>query len=143
MTNTTTEEGSLSQKELKRLDKAVDRGAALLDKKKPGWWKQIVFKNLDMGDSCRCVLGQVYERDAKPARGDVVSGYWWDVSGYWWALEEGPLLGVNAEHYGFDVPNYDYEDDFTQGYKHLRARWMDKVRERKAAAKAAKPKVDA
>jgi len=38
----------------------VERGAALLDAKQPGWAPRIDLPTLDMGDCDHCVLGQVY-----------------------------------------------------------------------------------
>lgn len=38
----------------------VTRGAALLDKVRPGWHHEIKVGTLDLADSCRCVLGQIY-----------------------------------------------------------------------------------
>lgn len=38
----------------------VARGAALLDAKCPGWWRNIALGKLQMASSCDCVLGQVF-----------------------------------------------------------------------------------
>jgi hypothetical protein len=38
----------------------VARGAALLDEQESGWAEQIDLSRLDMGDGCRCVLGQLW-----------------------------------------------------------------------------------
>ena len=45
------------------LRQRVERGAALLDKKRrsPAWRKRINLDEFDIGDPCNCVLGQVYE----------------------------------------------------------------------------------
>lgn len=37
----------------------VQRGAALLDEKRPGWWREIDLGRLDIGSSCNCVGGQL------------------------------------------------------------------------------------
>lgn len=39
---------------------AARSGAALLDKKEPGWKDKIDLAKLDLADGCLCVLGQVY-----------------------------------------------------------------------------------
>lgn len=41
----------------------VQRGAALLDEKLPGWADQIDLDTLQMADGCRCVLGQIGGRE--------------------------------------------------------------------------------
>ncbi len=40
---------------------AVSRGAALLDKERPGWRDEIDISMLDLSDACYCILGQVFE----------------------------------------------------------------------------------
>jgi hypothetical protein len=42
--------------------KTVDRGAALLDEREPGWAEKIDLDTLDLSSSCGCVLGQLYLR---------------------------------------------------------------------------------
>jgi hypothetical protein len=37
----------------------VERGAALLDEKRPGWWQFIDLDRLDIEDGCDCVAGQL------------------------------------------------------------------------------------
>lgn len=37
----------------------VERGAALLDEKRPGWWKNIDLGRLDISAGCDCVAGQL------------------------------------------------------------------------------------
>jgi hypothetical protein len=38
----------------------VERGAALLDRKKPGWREKVNPETLEMWVGCSCVLGQVF-----------------------------------------------------------------------------------
>lgn len=45
---------------LQKLKKRVDKGIALLNKKKKGWYKDIDLATLDMSKASRCVLGQLY-----------------------------------------------------------------------------------
>jgi hypothetical protein len=40
------------------IDDRVAAGAAWLDANRPGWWQRINLATLDLGDPCRCVLGQ-------------------------------------------------------------------------------------
>jgi hypothetical protein len=37
----------------------VAKGAALLDEREPGWWRDIDVDRLDLSSPCRCVLGQL------------------------------------------------------------------------------------
>jgi hypothetical protein len=37
----------------------VERGAALLDEKRPGWWREIDLEALSIESRCGCVLGQI------------------------------------------------------------------------------------
>jgi hypothetical protein len=39
----------------------VEKGAAWLDEHRPGWVDRIDLETLDLGDPCRCVLGQQFE----------------------------------------------------------------------------------
>lgn len=36
----------------------VERGAALLDERMPGWWRRVYLGALDIWSSCDCVAGQ-------------------------------------------------------------------------------------
>lgn len=45
---------------MRKYQKVVDAGVALLDKKKPTWRKQINPEILDMSRFNRCILGQLY-----------------------------------------------------------------------------------
>lgn len=40
------------------------KGAAFLDEKVPGWFRRVKIRPLDLGDECRCVLGQLWEGDS-------------------------------------------------------------------------------
>jgi hypothetical protein len=37
----------------------VERGAALLDTKRPGWWQEIDLATLDIASRCGCIIGQL------------------------------------------------------------------------------------
>jgi hypothetical protein len=37
----------------------AERGAALLDARRPGWWREIDLGRLDIIDGCNCVAGQL------------------------------------------------------------------------------------
>jgi hypothetical protein len=42
------------------LAERVERGAALLDERRPGWWDEVDLSKLDLNSCCRCVLGQLW-----------------------------------------------------------------------------------
>src|ERR1700738_1699007 len=37
----------------------AERGAAMLDKKRPGWWQLIDLGTLDVSSDCNCIAGQL------------------------------------------------------------------------------------
>jgi len=39
----------------------VERGAALLDEKQPGWAERIDIAKLEIEDPCLCVIGQLFD----------------------------------------------------------------------------------
>src|SRR5438046_1541940 len=46
--------------EKQMLEEAVLKGAKLLDKQRPGWWKKIKTDQLAMASGRTCILGQLY-----------------------------------------------------------------------------------
>jgi hypothetical protein len=42
------------------LSERVERGAALLDERRPGWWDEVNVESLSFDDGERCVLGQLW-----------------------------------------------------------------------------------
>lgn len=51
----------------------VERGAAWLDKHKPGWFARVNLKTLQLDDGCRCVLAQVFQSEFCVVMGRVGS----------------------------------------------------------------------
>ena len=41
------------------VNERVERGAALLDERRPGWWKGIDLGRLDIKSDCNCIAGQL------------------------------------------------------------------------------------
>lgn len=37
----------------------AERGAALLDERRPGWWREIDLGTLDIDSVCNCIAGQL------------------------------------------------------------------------------------
>lgn len=91
----------------------AERGAALLDERRPGWWQGIDLGRLDIGSTCNCVVGQVY----------AAGGF----GAFTRALY---ALGVGGwdqdEEHGFDAECSEYAE--------LTAAWRDLVLSRRAAA---------
>lgn len=60
----------------------VEAGARWLDENRPGWVDRIDLDTLDLGDPCRCVLGQLWDRyelaplSARYEDGDQEYGDW-------------------------------------------------------------------
>lgn len=69
------------------LSTRVRRGVALLDEKVPGWHNRIDVDELDLTDTCHCVLGQI-----------TGQSYWTVIEG-WLGLTS----RVDFEDHGFDV----------------------------------------
>lgn len=53
----------------------VNRGAAILDEKRPGWPNEIILKELSIQDGTRCVLGQIYGSYFRGARELDINAY--------------------------------------------------------------------
>lgn len=91
----------------------VERGAALLDEKRPGWLDVIDVARLDIGSSCNCVGGQVGRA--------LHLGTFVDVMG------DLGLLVTEEAAYGF-------EHDTEAGYEDLTTAWRSLILARRAAA---------
>lgn len=50
------------------LDRAVARGAALLDERMPGWAARIDLDRLELDDTDRCILGQLFPESVRIPR---------------------------------------------------------------------------
>lgn len=71
----------------------VDRGAALLDERRPGWWEDVDVRTLDMGGCWSCVLGQVF--------GEYHDGTeWLGVPADTWSVQ---WLGFEGSEQDYDV----------------------------------------
>lgn len=143
----------------KVVEARVARGAKLLDEKRPGWWRTITLKDLDLQDPNQCALGQTF----KHSRAVLVNGRTRDLSdheGYWKGLLH--LFGPSAYDieglgysrfwsaryrltkkaqrlvvtYGFDIAGYNdgINGTFHEAYERLRLAWAEEIRERRHAA---------
>ncbi|SCL32131.1 hypothetical protein GA0070616_4393 [Micromonospora nigra] len=91
----------------------VGRGVAWLDQHHPGWHDLVNLRELDMDDSCGCVLGQVI--------------------GDFWAA---PLTWAEAVSHGFQARN---GEEFDAEVEVLDRLWRDVIEERLDAADQAAP----
>ena len=60
----------MTKKEIKIIEKRVDRGIKWLDKNKPGWQNRIVFKRLRMSSDSTCICGQLFGSFSESPFGD-------------------------------------------------------------------------
>jgi hypothetical protein len=77
------------------IDDRVAAGAAWLDANRPGWWQRINLDTLDLGDPCRCVLGQEYgdfadgpEELVDDTKSVVANGF--DALDFWFVNDRTP-----------------------------------------------------
>jgi hypothetical protein len=102
-----------------KAEQQVKKGVAFLDRHKPGWWKAIRLRELDLEDGYCCVLGQTFESK-------VID----DETGFH-AAERLLRLKV-PEKYGFEID----DDDAGPNYDELQVAWWRLISERQKAAKA-------
>lgn len=109
-------------------DRLVKRGAKLLDKKLPGWFKHIKVGELEMDNGCKCVLGQLGTKKVNLDR------LGWEMGGY---ADYGDmafaLLNVRDDvEYGFNC--YDDEDSETMvNFAELQYSWENEIATRRKA----------
>jgi hypothetical protein len=114
------------------------RGAARLDAKRPGWWRRIRLRRLDMRhgsfdpglpDSCGCVLAQLDASYAGVERD-------WYGGDYNRGTERIAEIDSNSSHsavkYGFFVGK---GDESREEWDALTEAWHEQVRERRARAR--------
>jgi hypothetical protein len=92
--------------DIESLQVRVDKGEALFDEKRPGWYLEVDINTLDINDTGLCVLGQVY-------------------GNYWTAVDIlfGGSCGTARDH-GFDF--YDSLDEQAE----LTAEWVKRINAR-------------
>ncbi len=108
------------------IQERVERGAKLLDEKRPGWWKKIDLDLLRLSSCFRCVLGQLCSIDERKE---------YPIS--WFQALAGILCG------NFDVtPIFDFavphgfakhDDENMAVYPALEAAWKTLILSRRAA----------
>lgn len=89
------------------VEERVSRGAALLDRKVPGWENRIDLDRLDISSTANCILGQLYS----PTTSWVGEGY----------------TNLYAVGMGTDISILDEYVDFPE----LKAEWKRVITERR------------
>ena len=79
----------------------VARGAAWLDSEQPGWERRIDLATLDLQDSCRCVLGQVFGTELHH------DGFRWALSN----LTVPAVIGLGFDEPPFAAPSWEELDE--------------------------------
>ena len=94
----------------------ITRGARLLDRVRPGWFRRVKITKLDMAqgerqpDGCGCILAQVY--------GNFV--------------EASQMLGLDLRTYSDSSHGFNYGDG-DDSFDDLGEAWKDEIRKRRAA----------
>jgi hypothetical protein len=107
----------------------VEKGAALLDEKRPGWWRDIDLLTLDIASRCGCVIGQLAGITKASDRGLVYE-----------AATRSLGVGYTAEiSMGFEAPmtrefGGDRGTAIAAEYAALTAAWRDLITGRRTAA---------
>lgn len=96
----------------------VERGAQLLDEKRPGWWQEIDLRRLDIDSPCNCIAGQL--------GGSTGAG------GYLAVIRSLDLTGTEEVRCGFEADD-DY-DWLADEYAALTDAWRTLILARRAAA---------
>lgn len=105
--------------------KRRDAGAAWLDEHRPGWWQRINLDTLDLGEPCRCVLGQEFAPDVDPDGRDLVvaNGYQLAVA----KLRDGPPAAFAL---GFTITGARAYEELS--WETLTAAWRELILARRA-----------
>lgn len=101
--------------DLEQIEERVQRGAQLLDVKMVGWYRYVDKDVLDLSNSCRCVLGQLFG----------------------WFADGARSLRIRAEaaDYGFESPNFGELSSTTvpiyqKYYQDLEDCWVKEINQR-------------
>ena len=120
--------------------RAVAKGAALMNREDPGWWRPDVDRAIDLGalslgSPNRCILGQRCPLAIRPPDDDEDGGPYW---AYALALA-GALPGETEDDRDYRVQVWALEhgfeaDQWTVQYADLAAEWRRVISELRAAA---------
>lgn len=90
--------------------KQVNKGAALLDKFHPGWYREINVSKLEMSSCTSCVLGQLFK------------DFWDGVERLDASYSIGPEFSFNENDFGFNAIRANYDQ--------LRNLWIKEITRR-------------
>lgn len=111
----------ITDKEAERMQKAVERGAVLLDKKMPEWRpflrKKLKYATLDMHDCKTCILGHLANHC---------------FSGLELLFPKTKDLSISSVRYGFVIP-ITFPSKFSaltrgEAYDYLGSLWLSKIK---------------
>lgn len=119
------------------------RGALYLDRVMPDWYGRVRLRELNLGDACRCVLGQIFDDAHSELMKTLVPTDFTDD-----ALDSGFALGFEALFstddslppihasvmFGFDYGDGDNYACRTRDWKALTAAWTREIKIRAAAS---------
>lgn len=84
---------------IERCERSVDRAATLLDEHEPGWAGRVDLQNLDMMSCFKCVLGQIFDHEARRgADTGFEFGYW---RSYFQPMLDGAVGMYGCSDFGF------------------------------------------
>jgi hypothetical protein len=129
----------MPQHVLDAIDKAAEKGAKRLDQRKPGWFRKIDQKKLDLGSTCYCVLGQLYGEYNEESIATVVGGWVRKLTGsrssvYSVAERYGFTVPSEADDWVEDDPNWQESKRSTVVWNRLERAWKLQIKERLAEA---------
>lgn len=112
----------------------VARGVALLDEKKPGWYKQIDVKKLHLSSCTDCVLGQLYGSEADLGQkcgpnslAGLIAGSGYCLGTYTLGLTswEGDLPAKHG--FSIEIPRCDSDCGYNRDWAGLTKAWVDAI----------------
>jgi hypothetical protein len=89
------------------------KGARLLDRKRPGWFKKVAFTRLDMNVGSSCIVGQVWQGEFNDGLRELGFDPYMDT----------------YEDFGFGGELYDKEDPAASSV--LAEAWIGEIRKRR------------
>lgn len=103
----------------------VEKGAAFLDEIRPGWEFEIDLRKLELSNSCRCVLGQLYVDEAERSS----SGFAWATGGNIMSVTDAVVMGFFLEGNDIDYRNR-ANNPTDAAYSELDEIWIEKIKEK-------------
>ncbi len=104
----------------------VSRGAAHLDRVRPGWEHRINTRTLTLSDPCGCVIGQLCH---------VTFGYWNDAAKSLGveSVSDQRAMGFERDHNDMPIKYSEWEVESERRYQLLQDAWLEAIAERRSA----------